>query len=149
MADIRYTDGLEGIEPAHLQGFWEGWPASPTPDRHLAALRGSEVVILAIDDEARRVVGFVTVVGDGALAAFIPFLEVLPGYRHRGLGRELVRRALERVGGRYSVDLVCDPDLVPFYEAMGFTRLTAMAIRDRRVLVAERRGGGGGADDAR
>lgn len=139
MAAIRYTEDLAGVEPADLAGFWEGWTAPPTPERHLAALRGSEVAILAIDEAADRVVGFVTAVGDGALAAFIPFLEVLPAYRQRGIGRELVRRAVGRLADRYSIDLVCDPDLVPFYEALGFARLTAMAIRDRRLLVAEAR----------
>ena len=78
--------------------------------------------------------GFVTVVGDGALAAFIPLLEVLPEYRGRGIGRELIRRALAAIQPRYSVDLVCDEDLVDFYEAAGFARLTAMGIRDRSAL---------------
>jgi hypothetical protein len=29
------------------------------------------------------------------------------------------------------IDLVCDADLQPFYEALGFTRASAMVIRDR------------------
>jgi len=136
-ASIRYTEELGGLSASDLAGFWEGWPTSPSPERHLRALRGSEVAILAIDEDAGRVVGFVTAVGDGELAAFVPFLEVLPAYRGRGIGRELVRRALDRLGGRYSVDLVCDDDLVQFYERLGFRRLTAMAIRDRDTLAAD------------
>jgi ribosomal protein S18 acetylase RimI-like enzyme len=134
-AGIRYTEDLAAVEPVDLEGFWEGWPVPPTPERHLAALRGSEVAIVAMDETSGRVVGFVTAVGDGTLAASIPFLEVLPGYRGHGIGRELVRRALDRLAGRYSIDLVCDEDLVPFYEPLGFSRLTAMAIRDRSALL--------------
>lgn len=140
MAGIRYTEDLAGIEPGDLEGFWEGWPVPPTPERHLAALRGSEAVILAIDEAAGRVVGFVTVVGDGALAAFIPFLEVLPAYRHRGIGRELVQRAVERLEGRYSIDLVCDDELVGFYESLGFSRWTAMVMRDPTALAVRGEG---------
>jgi ribosomal protein S18 acetylase RimI-like enzyme len=136
-APIRYTDELGGLSAADLVGFWEGWPTPPSPERHLRALRGSEIAVLAIDDSVGRVVGFVTAVGDGELAAFVPFLEVLPAYRGRGIGRELVRRALDRLGGRYAVDLICDHQLVPFYERLGFTRLTAMAIRDRDALAAD------------
>jgi ribosomal protein S18 acetylase RimI-like enzyme len=136
-AAIRYSEELGGLSAADLVGFWEGWPTRPSPERHLRALRGSEIAILAIDDVAGRVVGFVTAVGDGELAAFVPFLEVLPAYRGRGIGRELLRRALERLDGRYSVDLVCDDELVPFYERLGFTRLAAMAIRDRDALAAD------------
>ena len=139
MARIRYSEDLAGIEPPDLAGFWEGWPAPPTPERHLAALRGSEVAILARDETSGRIVGFITAVGDGQLAAFIPFLEVLPGYRRQGIGRELVRRVVERLAGRYSIDLVCDEELAPFYESHGFTRWTAMVIRDPAAL--ERRTG--------
>ena len=134
---IRYTDDLDGLSAADLAGFWEGWPTPPSAARHLRALRGSEVAILAVDDATGRVVGFVTAVGDGELAAFLPFLEVLPEYRGRGIGRELVRRVVEALGGRYAIDLVCDDDLVPYYERLGFTRLTAMAIRDRGALAAD------------
>ena len=102
----------------------------------MAALLGSEVAVLAIDDQTGRVVGFATAVGDGALAAFIPFVEVLPAYRARGIGSEMVRRILDRLADRYSIDLVCDPHLVPFYEGLGFVRLTAMSIRRPEVLGA-------------
>lgn len=131
---IGYIDDLDGIEASDLAGFWEGWPVAPSAERHLAALRGSEAAVLAVDATDGRIVGFVTAVGDGALAAFIPFLEVLPAYRGRGIGRELLRRVLGRLGPRYSVDLVCDPDLVEYYRAAGFDRLDAMGIRDRTVL---------------
>ena len=46
-----------------------------------------------------------------ALTAFIPWLEVLPGYQGRGIGGELMRRILEGTDRFYSVDLVCDPTL--------------------------------------
>ena len=126
---IRYRLDLDGLKSHDLAGFWEGWPNPPSPERHLAALRSSEVAVLAIDDVAGRVVGFATAVGDGNLAAFIPFLEVLPAYRGRGIGHELIRRILDRLADRYAVDLVCDDDLAPFYETLGFNRHTAMIVR--------------------
>jgi ribosomal protein S18 acetylase RimI-like enzyme len=132
--DIRYADDLTGLTADHLDGFWVGWPVAPTPDQHLAALRGSEVAVLAIEGASGRVVGFATAVGDGAMAAFIPFLEVLPSHQGRGIGRDLVRQVLERLRGRYAIDLVCDEELVPFYEGLGFTRLVAMSIRVRGAL---------------
>lgn len=132
---IRYRFDTGGLVPDDLAGFWEGWPSPPSPERHLAALRSSEVAVLAIDDESGRVVGFATAVGDGSLAAFVPFLEVLPAYRRRGIGHELVRRILDRLDDRYAVDLVCDDDLVPFYESLGFVRHTAMIVRRPGALT--------------
>lgn len=139
MTAIRYLDDVDALAPARLRGgFFEGWPHPPTPELHLAHLRGAEVAIVAVDDAAAGApaVGFVTAIGDGVLTACIPLLEVLPAYRGRGIGSELVRRVLDRLGDRYSIDLVCDPDLVPFYERLGGRAWNAMTWRNRDVLAA-------------
>jgi len=127
---IVYETSLVDVEPDDLLGFFVGWPKPPSRERHLELLRGSEHVVLARDEETGRVVGFVNVVGDGVVSAFIPLLEVLPGYQRGGIGTELVRRALELVRGRYAIDLCCDEELVPFYERFGMERVTAMALRN-------------------
>ena len=115
---IRYTDSLDGVDATHLDGFFVGWPDAPSPATHLALLRGSAHAWLALDGE--RVVGFVTATSDGVLTAFIPLLEVLPDHRGRGIGAELVRRMLGTLDGLYAVDVVCDEDVMPFYERLGF-----------------------------
>ena len=141
---VTYTSSLEGVTAEQLAGgFFEGWLTPPTPELHLALLRGSEAVVLAVDGEAdglagRRVVGFVTAIGDGVLAASIPLLEVLPPWRGQGIGSELVRRIVAGLGSRYMVDLVCDDDLMPFYESLGFTRYRAMIRRDRAAIMTLR-----------
>ena len=56
---------------------------------------------------------------------------MLPAWRGQGIGRELVRRMLDRLRDRYAVDLVCDEDLVPFYEALGGTPGRAILWRNR------------------
>lgn len=135
---IRYTAEVRALAPEHLAGaFFDGWPEPPTPELHLAQMCGSELAIVAIDDAApgAPVIGFVSAIGDGVLAAFIPLLEVLPAYRGRGIGSELVRRVLERLGDRYSIDLVCDPDLVPFYERLGGRAWHAMIWRNQAALA--------------
>jgi ribosomal protein S18 acetylase RimI-like enzyme len=134
---ITYQESLEGITPDLLVGFWDGWPVPPTPESHLLILAGSETIVLAIDGGAGgRVVGFATAVGDGVLVGYIPLLEVLPEYRGKGIGSELIRRLLERLRDRYMVDLVCDEDLVPFYERFGMVRHGAMILRRREALRA-------------
>lgn len=135
MTDVRYTTAIDRIRVDQLDGgFWVGWPTPPTPAQHLAMLRGAEVAVLAIDDTSGRVVGFVTAIGDGVLTAAIPLLEVLPAWQGRGIGSQLVRRAVDALGPRYMIDLVCDDGLVPFYERLGFVRYGAMIRRDRSVL---------------
>ncbi len=132
---IAYQVDLAGVTPELLDGFWVGWPVRPSPETHVRILAGSEAFVLARDPEAGgRVVGFITAVGDGVLASYIPLLEVLPEYRGQGIGTELVRRLLDRLRDRYMVDLVCDEDLVPFYERFGMVRYGAMILRRRDAL---------------
>ena len=141
MTTLRYTTSLEGITADDLRGgFWVGWPDPPSPETHLAMLQGSEAVVLAVDDDASavggtRVVGFVNAVGDGVLAAYLPCLEVLPAWQGQGIGSELVRRILAELEPRYMVDLVCDEDVVPFYQRLGLTPYRAMIRRDRAALT--------------
>ena len=87
--------------------------------------------------EDGRVVGFVTAISDGVLSAFIPLLEVLPDHQRQGIGSELVRRMLSRAGGFYMVDLVCDPELEPFYRRFELMLLSSMGVRRRHLLAAE------------
>jgi ribosomal protein S18 acetylase RimI-like enzyme len=127
---IRFTTDAAGVTADRLAGFFDGWPSPPSPEAHLRILNGSDEVVLAIDDETGAVVGFVTAITDGVLAAYVPLLEVLPAYRGRGIARELVARLREALRGYYMIDLVCDEALARFYESLGFRRMLAMAIRD-------------------
>ncbi len=129
---IKYIDHIDGVLPQHLDGFFVGWPDPPSPETHLRLLDESDEIVLAFDDESRRVVGFVTAITDGVLSAYIPFLEVLPEFQRRGVGRELVRRMLDRLSGLYMVDLVCDAQLQPFYESLGMRPAGAMVIRNHQ-----------------
>jgi ribosomal protein S18 acetylase RimI-like enzyme len=85
--------------------------------------------VLAIDTDTERVVGFITAVTDGVLTGFIPLLEVLPAYQGQGIGRALMSRMLDRLQALPNIDLMCDPDIVPYYERFGMTPVTGMVIR--------------------
>ena len=137
---IQYTNSAANIKPDQLEGFFEGWPNPPSPETHLRLLRQSDEVVLALDDASmddasrddasRDVVGFITAISDGVLAAYIPLLEVRRAYRGRGIGKALVRRMLDRLDDLYIVDLLCDPDLQPFYAALGMRPAAGMMLRN-------------------
>lgn len=128
-SDIRFRSDLDGVTPARLRGFFDGWPNPPDPETHLRILRGSTAVVLAVDAETGRVVGFVTALSDGVLSAYLPLLEVLSAYRGRGIGSELVRRVLDALGDLYMVDVTCDADVLPFYRALGLRPATGASVR--------------------
>ncbi|MDQ6671440.1 MAG: GNAT family N-acetyltransferase [Chloroflexota bacterium] len=125
---ITFRDTTEGISPDSLGGFFAGWRNMPSREAHVAILRGSDRVVLAL--EAERVVGFVTALSDGMLSAHISLLEVLPEYRGRGIGSELTRRVLGALSNLYAVDVLCDAELQPFYQRLGLRPAVGMMLRN-------------------
>src|ERR1700733_3155252 len=103
---VSYQNSLEGISPASLEGFFIGWPMKQTPDTHFKLLQKSDYIVLAVEEN--KVVGFITAISDGVLAAYIPFLEVLPSHQKQGIGTELCKRMLEILKDFYMIDMLCD-----------------------------------------
>lgn len=130
MSDVEYRASLAGVGPDALGGpFFVGWPAPPSPETHLRILEGSDRIVLALDEDD-RVIGFITALTDGVLSAFIPLLEVVETRQGEGIGSELVRRLITELGDLYIVDAMTDPDIVSFYERLGFVPATGVARRD-------------------
>jgi ribosomal protein S18 acetylase RimI-like enzyme len=129
---IRYVDALGGIAPEQVTGFFVGWRDPLPPEEHLRMLAGSDRVVLAIDEEAERVVGFIAALTDEVQGAFITLLEVLPDYQRRGIGEGLMRRMLDdHLGDIQTIELMCDPELVPFYARFGMKPSSGMVLRRR------------------
>ncbi|MFD5320672.1 GNAT family N-acetyltransferase [Streptomyces sp. NPDC127098] len=131
---IRYTDDIAEVDEGMLHGFFVGWPQPPSAGQHLAVLRGSFRSVVAIDGTAARVVGFVNMISDGVLTASIPWLEVLPGHQGKGIGTELMRRVLEGTESFYSVDLLCDAPLQPYYARFGMASVPGATLRHPAAL---------------
>jgi len=127
---IYYSGTTDGITLERLTGFFVGWPNPPSPEIHLKLLQNSDEIVLAVDDQTKQVVGFITALTDGVLSAYIPHLEVLPTYQKQGIGSELVRLMLEKLKGYYMVDLTCDPQLESFYARFGLKPMSGMGIRN-------------------
>lgn len=118
---IEFTSDLGAITVDQIQGpFFAGWPDPPSPERHLEILRGSAHVALAVHEPDGRVVGFANAITDGGYMAFIPLVEVVASFQGRGIGSDLVRRLLDDLSDYYAVDVMCDPELQPFYRHLGF-----------------------------
>lgn len=128
--NIEYLSNIDGIESSMLSGFFDGWPNPPSPEMHLKILQRSSKIVLAVDRESDNVVGFINAISDNTLSAYLPLLEVLPEYRNRGIGGELVKRIMAKLSDFYMIDLVCDEALVPYYEKLGLKPTRAMSFRN-------------------
>lgn len=103
-------------------GWWdEGKDASSSIP---AAIRGSLEVVLARTPDG-RVIGMGRALSDGASDAWIQDIVVLPAWRGRGIGREIVARLARRCRERGIgwVGLVAVPGTSRFYASLGFRPL--------------------------
>lgn len=130
---MLYKNSTGDISSDMLEGFFVDWPNRPNSQTHLRLLNNSSKVIIAIDDNRNQVVGFITAISDGVLSAYIPFLEVLPEYKNKGIGKELVSRMLKELADIYMIDLCCDDDLVPYYDKFEMTKTNGMVFRNYKM----------------
>ncbi|MBY0065059.1 MULTISPECIES: GNAT family N-acetyltransferase [Priestia] len=125
-----YKNCLNEISSDMLKGFFVDWLNPPNSQTHLKLLKNSSKVVIALDENTNQVIGFITAITDGVLSAYIPFLEVLPQYKNKGIGKELVKLMLKELDDIYMVDLCCDDDLVPYYEKFGMLQSNGMLLRN-------------------
>ncbi len=127
---IVYRDDARSLTIGDVDGLFSHWGTAPAAADILRILNGSDTVVLAIEEESGRVIGYITAITDGVSAAYIPHLEVRPAWQGQGIGSELVRRMLDSLRHLYMIDLMCDDDLKPFYARLGFRPWTGMLIRN-------------------
>ena len=100
----------------------EWWTSTRTVDQTRAILNGSDVAIGICDEADDRLVAFARVLTDQTARAFIFDVIVAADRRGCGLGRRVVEEVLSHpaVKNVELVELYCRPELVRFYERMGF-----------------------------
>jgi ribosomal protein S18 acetylase RimI-like enzyme len=113
--EIRYSDGFSAA--AFLGLAREVWPRD-YDESAVASSLGVTTNIGAWDGDA--LVGSVRVLTDGHLFATVPELLVDPGYRRRGIGRELMSRAVA-VAPRGKLFFGAQPESVGFFKHIGAT----------------------------
>ncbi len=112
----------EIVELYRAAGWWQESAANRR--RIDPMIRGSLCFMVARAPD-KRIVAMGRVISDGASDAYIQDVVVLPAYRRRGIGRELVRR-LTQFCAEHDIDwigLVAEPGTAAFYRNLGYDLL--------------------------
>ncbi len=128
--NITYSTKKEDIDNLEIKGFFEGWGEKPSEEVLRASIKNANHVVLAINTDKDKLVGYITALTDGVLSAYIPFLEVKKSYRKQNIGTTLVKKMVEQLNHLYMIDLVCDKELADFYCKAGFKSWHAMIKRN-------------------
>ena len=113
---------LEDVLHLYQAAGWTNYTNQPQMLEQ--ALSHSLVIYVALDGDA--VVGLIRLVGDGFSSVFVQDLIVLPSYQRQGIGRSLMKEALEDYKDAYQVQLVTEQTEknLGFYRFMGFEILS-------------------------
>ncbi|MDR1704315.1 MAG: GNAT family N-acetyltransferase [Clostridiales bacterium] len=122
---LTYTNEL--LNDNDIYAFYEtlGWNAflKLSKEQLLAAMSQSFYVVYVYCGNALIASG--RVISDGVINGYLCGLGVLPDYRKRGIGGEIVEMLKEYcLEHNLHVQLLCDDDLVSYYSKMGFNKFT-------------------------
>ena len=144
-ADIDVRDTVEAARLAQLMDLYatEWWTATRTAADVARMLKATDLVIALVHRPTDRLVGFARVLTDEVYLAVILDVIVAAESRSLGVGKFLLDAIVghPRLTGVRSLELVCKPDLMPFYRRWGFTDRVGQSRLMRRTtdpLLRER-----------
>lgn len=118
---------------ALFESAW--WTAGRSADETTRLLAESDVMVVLTDPVTERLVGFARVLTDFSQLAVV--LDVIVDPRHQGAGYGAA--LMDAVVGHpqlaevRSIELICQPELIPFYRRWGFTDDVGRSLLMRRT----------------
>ena len=135
-SDIEIRERLEPERIQQLMDLYasEWWTAAREPDDVAAMVDASDFVVVLIHRPTDRLLGFGRVLTDFVYIAVILDVIVAREARGTGLGTILMNAIVNhpRLASVQSLELVCQPELVPFYGRWGFTEKVGRSRLMRR-----------------
>lgn len=120
MNEIRYITDVPSAEKFAALFEPLGWFPDRSLEEFRRSLSGSWHCVCAYDGD--RLVGFGRAISDGVIHALLTEVAVVATHRHRGIGRTIMARLVERclAAGIRQIQLFSAEGKVPFYEQLGF-----------------------------
>ena len=118
---IQYSDTRDLARDAVIALYRANeWSSAEKPDLLLPALRASHSLISAWD--GTKLVGLGNAISDGYLVVYYPHLLVLPEYRRRGIGKQIMKMLIARYKDFHQHIIMADSQALDFYRKCGFER---------------------------
>lgn len=122
---------IEPYDSRHLTGIvelceHEGWRSLPADLERAQRILTNPGVTTSVATDGGEVIGFIHLLSDGEVQAYVASMAVAEHRRREGIGRRLIEDALHRSGGERIDLLSCADD---FYEALGGRRVFGFRLR--------------------
>lgn len=137
VSEIEVRGAVDADCLPHLMDLFASawWTSSRTVSDVTRMLAASDLVFALIHRPSGRLVGFARVITDEVYLAVVLDVIVAPDWRGAGLGAMLLDEIVghPRLATVRSVELVCQPDVIPFYRRWGFTEQIGRSRLMRRT----------------
>jgi len=119
---IRLVDAWDDEEIVQLYCAGGWWKDEYDPKTLPDLIRGSFAFAVAIDRKTGHAIGMGRVLSDGVSDGYIQDLVVLPEYRNKGIGKEIVAALVRQCShaGITWIGLIAEPGTESFYQPLGF-----------------------------
>lgn len=119
---VRVVDAWDQEEILQLYRAGGWWKDEYDPSTLPELIRKSFAFVVALDEKTDRAVGMGRVISDGISDGYIQDLVVLPEYRNKGVGKEIVAALVRKCteSGISWIALIAEPDTEAFYRTLGF-----------------------------
>lgn len=134
MAGIEYSLSRPLAAGEVLALFRQTSWAADRQEAEVARMVSASVCVGAWDGE--RLIGFARVLTDGVYRAFLEDVVIDEAYRGSGVGAEMVRQLMERVGHVEDIILTTSENRRAFYTRLGFHTFEHVHMHTKRDAQA-------------
>jgi len=123
--EIKFVDSWPEDEIVELYKAGGWWKKSYSSSGINPLIKGSFAFAVVIDKKYQKAIGMGRIISDGVSDAYIQDLVILPKYRCKGIGKQLVKSLLEKCSsaGLLWIGLIAEPDQDAFYSPLGFKQM--------------------------
>ncbi|HEC72649.1 MAG TPA: GNAT family N-acetyltransferase [Thermoplasmatales archaeon] len=123
--EIKIIDNWSEDELVELYKAGGWWEDSYDKLKLKDLIKDSFVFMVVIEKKSGRAIGMGRLLSDGVSDAYIQDFVVLPKYRGRGIGKQLVKKLVEycHSKGIHWIGLIAEPNQDGFYSKIGFKHM--------------------------
>jgi len=123
--EIKFVDKWPENEIVELYKAGGWWKKNYDPSGIKNLIKGSYAFAVVVDRKSDKAIGMGRIISDSVSDAYIQDLVILPKYRGKGIGKQLVKYLLKRCRDDkiFWIGLIAEPGQDEFYSKIGFKKM--------------------------